>query len=392
MAAVLNEDNAVNMLKFPPTTPQDLKVAACIERKRRNQEARKQRIFDPRCQIGIDKEFLDWQIKEKERLRQQEREQECRMDEALLRSSKFAMMLEKREEEEKKKINRDINSYRQIYQRPQDRRDFDLYDPDNLKKSLPGRLADDDPRIGPSSAQKFEGEDLEQVKRRSRDKEQMQSSLMQQVYEKQKNKQEQQHADESLQRMILSRDRRAIDLERMEEECRRKLNEANAQFNRALAEEQEYRNKYEAIKDEEDKRAEIYNHLTGDFLTEAREQALSHCGPSKLLAYRYKGMTSDELKAIWNEQAHQMKEIQKMKEEQKKKNNEWDRLMIGNAYAAEAYNQQLERQKMELRKRIAEENLQLAQQQKSHQDYLNKVVYKYQQEPEFFNQFNSCPR
>lgn len=62
----------------------------------------------------------------------------------------------------------------------------------------------------------------------------MQSSLMQQVYEKQKNKQEQQHADESLQRMILSRDRRAIDLERMEEECRRKLNEANAQFNRAL--------------------------------------------------------------------------------------------------------------------------------------------------------------
>lgn len=76
------------------------------------------------------------------------------------------------------------------------------------------------------------------------------------------------------------------------------------------AEEQEYRNKCEAIKDEEDKRAEIYNHLTGDFLTEAREQALSHCGPNKLLAYRYKGMTSDELEAIWNEQARQMKEIQ----------------------------------------------------------------------------------
>ncbi|XP_057318243.1 RIB43A-like with coiled-coils protein 2 isoform X2 [Microplitis mediator] len=377
---------------FPPTTPQDLKVAACIERKRRNEEARKLRIFDPRCQIKIDKEFLDKQIEEKERLRQQERERECRMDEALVVSSKFAMMLEKREEEERKKINRNINSYRKIHQRPQDRRDFDLYDPDNLKKSLPARVADDDPRIGPSSAQKFEGEDLERSKRLNKNKEQMQSCLMQQVYEKQKNKQKEKNADESFQQFILSRDRRAIDLGRMEEECRRKLNEANAQFNRALAEEQEYRNKCEAIKDEEDKRAEIYNHVTGDFLTEAPEQALSYCGPNKLLACRYKGMTSDEIKCIWEEQARQMKQIQKMKEEERQINNEWDRLMIGNAQAAELYDQELNRQKMELRKKIAEENLQLAQQQRSHQDYLNKMVYKYQQEPEFFNKFNSCPR
>lgn len=42
------------MLKFPPTTPQDLKVAACIEQKRRNEEARKLRIFDPRCQIKVN--------------------------------------------------------------------------------------------------------------------------------------------------------------------------------------------------------------------------------------------------------------------------------------------------------------------------------------------------
>lgn len=47
----------------------------------------------------IDKEFLDRQIEEKEERRQLERVKECRMDEALVRSSKLAMMLERRGEE-----------------------------------------------------------------------------------------------------------------------------------------------------------------------------------------------------------------------------------------------------------------------------------------------------
>lgn len=49
---------------------------------------------------------------------------------------------------------KELDDYRKIYQRPEDRRDFDLNDPDHLKKSLPARVDDDDPRIGLSSAQK----------------------------------------------------------------------------------------------------------------------------------------------------------------------------------------------------------------------------------------------
>ena len=64
------------------------------------------------------------------------------------------------------------------------------------------------------------------------------------------------------------------------------------------------------MQDEEDKRAEIYNHITGDFLTEAKEQAESNRGPNKPLASRYKGMTSEELKAFREEQLRQMEEIQ----------------------------------------------------------------------------------
>lgn len=42
------------MLKFQLATPEDLKVAATIERKRQIEEARKPRIFDPRFRrIGV---------------------------------------------------------------------------------------------------------------------------------------------------------------------------------------------------------------------------------------------------------------------------------------------------------------------------------------------------
>jgi len=43
-----------------------------------------------------------------------------------------------------------------VHQRPKDRRDYDLYDPEALKKSLPPRVDDngDDPSLGAASAQK----------------------------------------------------------------------------------------------------------------------------------------------------------------------------------------------------------------------------------------------
>ena len=47
----------------------------------------------------MDKEFLDKQIEEKKHQRDIEKAKECQMDEALVRSSKLAILLEKREEE-----------------------------------------------------------------------------------------------------------------------------------------------------------------------------------------------------------------------------------------------------------------------------------------------------
>lgn len=145
------------MLKFQQcATPEDLKTAASIEHKRQIEEARKLRIFNPRVRkIGIDKAFLDKQVEEKKQQREWERAKECQLDEALVRSSEHAVHLERRQEEERRRIHKEVESFRRVHQRAEDRRDYDLYDPEALKKSLPPRVDDngDDPSLGAASAQ-----------------------------------------------------------------------------------------------------------------------------------------------------------------------------------------------------------------------------------------------
>ena len=48
---------------------------------------------------------------------------------------------------------KEINTYRQVYQRPEDRRDYDLYDPEGLKKTLQETLECGDTKFGLASAQ-----------------------------------------------------------------------------------------------------------------------------------------------------------------------------------------------------------------------------------------------
>ncbi|XP_018374754.1 PREDICTED: RIB43A-like with coiled-coils protein 2 [Trachymyrmex cornetzi] len=188
---------------------------------------------------------------------------------------------------------------------------------------------------------------------------------------------------------------------------------------------QQHRGHCEAVQDDEDKKAEIYNHVTGDFLTEAREQAESTHGPHKPLTDRYKGMTTDELKVFRNAQLQQMEEIhvsmsggitiirgphkpltdrykgmttnelkvfRNAQLQQMEEIHSWDLLMDSHLQTAYSYDRKLNIKKSEVNKKIAEKNLWLAEQQKQHQEYLNRFVYKHQPTPDFYEQFNKGTR
>lgn len=81
-----------------------------------------------------------------------------------------------------------LQTYRLTQQLPHTRREYDLNDPEALKKSLPARTEDNDPRIGVSSLQRFEGEDLAKDKRSGLQKEQVRVWTDTQVFEREMRK------------------------------------------------------------------------------------------------------------------------------------------------------------------------------------------------------------
>ena len=85
----------------------------------------------------------------------------------MVRNDRIAQLLEHRTEHDQRQVKTAVDEFRQLHQQPADRREWDLYDPDRLKKDKPARVADDDPRCTVSGLQKFDGEDLN---RKARDK------------------------------------------------------------------------------------------------------------------------------------------------------------------------------------------------------------------------------
>ena len=87
-------------------------------------------------------------------------------------NDRICVLLQKRQEQDVKALEKSINEFRKEHQRPEDRREFDIYDPDGKKKDTPARVSDDDPRCGISSLQKFLGEDLNEKARKKFQQEQ----------------------------------------------------------------------------------------------------------------------------------------------------------------------------------------------------------------------------
>ncbi|KAM3187875.1 hypothetical protein ACTXT7_001471, partial [Hymenolepis weldensis] len=152
--------------------PSDKKEKAAIERRRILEEQRRARIFNEKIRlIGVDEPALAQQIQEKLEREENERLRDIAYAKEAERNDKLAVQMERRLTQDQRKLNRAINEYRIQHQQPTSRREFDLNDPDALKKELPARISDDDPRCGVSSLQKFVGEDLT---KKSRDKLQQQ--------------------------------------------------------------------------------------------------------------------------------------------------------------------------------------------------------------------------
>lgn len=81
---------------------------------------------------------------------------------------------------------------------------------------------------------RFQGEDLMNEDRQKLQKEQTKAWLCQQIQERQAAEKERKEAEDAYKAAIIARDSRAIELDQMERECRKRLELACARYNLAL--------------------------------------------------------------------------------------------------------------------------------------------------------------
>lgn len=373
--------------------PADPKETAAIERRRNMEQQRQSRIFNAKVRtIGVDIPTLERQMEERKAMEGLERARDQAFDADRQRCDKIAMMLEQRESQIARDLDKAVLQFREQHQQPETRREYDLYDPDALKKERPARVGDHDPRCGPASLQKLAGEDLSEKERKKLQAELSRKWLSEQKEERKRSEAQKKYADELYDKKRVELDERALHLTKMEEECRKAVNMAVTNINQALAMESSERRKLEKQQEEENNFAEIYNHLTGDILTENPAMAASSYGPHRVVPDRWKGMSPEQLKSILEIQEQQQQEKQRLKEEEKREEAEWDRQRMLAARAAMTLEQQEEELNREIRKRMDQYNQQLSREQRAHLEYLEKVIYTNNPTAHYHRQFNTTSR
>lgn len=373
--------------------PVDYKEAAAIERRRNQEEQRKSRIFNSKTRtIGLDKQAIEQQVVD----RQQMDEYERRRDEAFandaIRNDKIAELLDGRQAHDTAELNKSLNEFRALHQQTDSRREFDLYDPDGLKKDKPARVSDDDPRCGIASLQKFDGEDLNSKARKDFQREQQREWAEQQAREKRQAQENQNKADRLYELKMKELDQRAMELQLSEDQCKKAIDEATKDYNKALASELEARRNLQKQQEHDDNSTELANQVYGDFLTENPAVAQSSFGPNRVVPDRWKGMSPEQIADIRRTQELQMKERQRLSDEEKRRDDEHERMQNAHARAGMLLEREKDRREKDLHKQLADENLRLANEQNAHKDHMDKDVYTNSPTSAYFMQWNTTTR
>lgn len=295
-------------------------------------------------------------------------------------------------EKQKRIEESDLNYYRCRFQRKEQSREFDLNDPNSIKKSQPVRIADDDFSLGISSAQIFNGEDLSCRERKRKQREQQRAWLDQQIRERKQAEESRLQADKMLQESIQSRDKRLEDMAKSERKVRIQMVDSIRDFNSEMAKqkrEQERRKKQEK---NEDDMAEIYNMLTSDILTENPDVAQSKTNPNKKIAFMYRGMNPEELQRFRKDQQQQMLDRKKQESQQQLMDKQWEQYALNMNRELMLKDLEMHRRKQSEYERLLEINDKLAREQKLQKDYNDKVLHANQVSKEFFEQFNKTTR
>ncbi|GBM68349.1 RIB43A-like with coiled-coils protein 2 [Araneus ventricosus] len=368
------------------------KDEAWINRKRIAEEQRKSRIFNAKQrQIGLDVDALNRQVHEKRLARAREEECERQFAEEAKRQRDLAELFEKQKVEEIRERDKKIEEYRKSAQKPEYRKEFDLYDPNQKKKERPPRISADDP-CPLSSVQKLDGEDIDSKERQKKQKEMVRDLLLQQMQEKRMQNFKKDKEDHDWDNMLLEHDCYAVQMTREEARRQRKAVEDLKELNKALATEKRDSDRRQEIIEDIEKKKDIEFNLESDLLTEDPNVARSALGPNRVVPDRWKGMTQVALDKYREEQLQQMLDKKRRKEKEQHENAQWDEQLINQENVLLLLEEEQKRNQLKFDKELTCENERLADDQRRQRDFLENCVYINCVDQDYYDQFNRSSR
>lgn len=375
------------MLQY--ATKKDLKEAACIEFRRKREEERKCRIFNPRTRlIGVDREALEQQLLEKNLQQEHETEIQRQYDNELQRRNYDLNNELNAMARERYKSACELNEFRSKCQRREQSREFDLNDPHYVRNCLLGRDIATGAQLKLSNSLTFMGDDDGEERSRQQ-KQQQRAWLQQQIQERNRLKTEFERANQVMDEALKAHDDRIRDIDDAEKQMRRDFKQHTVEFNVQLARDQQEKRKQRKREDDEDDMAQIINMLTSDMLTENKEMGkISNFGPGRKVISQYRGLTDEEERQIRNEQKKQIAEKIERDNCTKQTDEQFDRILASQVNNTLQQERELNRRRQELADQIKRENERLSDEQKQMQN----VCYSCDPNEAFFAQFNTTTR
>lgn len=252
-----------------PRLSDEERLAREVARRRQVELDRRHRIFDAkRRTIGVDLEALEAQKAENQQRRQQERAEARASERELLRTNQLLTMVETDKMRARREMEKGCKDFSLQNLNFQSRREFDLNDPAARRKAPPTRMGDEDPRLGPSSMQKFNGEDLTREERKRQQQLETVHFIEQQKFEKAMLAKNNGEDGRAIAQELAEITAMCNEMEENEARARRDLAKQQQDENLAMADEHARRRRHNIQQEMEANARELEFHANDPFLQE----------------------------------------------------------------------------------------------------------------------------
>jgi len=312
------------------------KERARIEAMRARAQARTARFMDSRLRtMGIDKEYLDRQIYEKQETMRLEREADMQEAESIRQT---VASMEQQENVKNAAKARELQELRATL-------DEQAQLPKNNALASNGEI--DLTRCGASSVQVFSGEDNGYNDRRKAQQEELKQWTSHQMEEKAESVREERENAMNYDKVVLEQNAISCHQAQQDEYRRSELKRAVQAENAARAEEERRMRRLEEKQLAETHRAHVGSQHSNPFLSEDTDYAKSAISDHRVRPDHFKGFSNDQVQLLVKGNADVLAEKMAAKKEAEMKEAEWNEYQEDLLRAAEELDRQKDEEKRE---------------------------------------------